>query len=159
MSTSATRIAREWLGSDVEYAQVDADAMMVKSFGRSAVQLGARYHATTQGELPLQDRYRVGGRGRLVGFRTFELTGQHYAMVFAGYTWQLAQILRRSALIGGTIEYGNAWEDRSDMRWGDGILNASVYVGFDSWIGPMLLGYGWREGGDGVIFLEIGKPF
>ncbi|MBC7802495.1 MAG: hypothetical protein H7Y16_01355, partial [Candidatus Parcubacteria bacterium] len=59
----------------------------------------------------------------------------------------------------GTLEYGNAWERREDMAFDDGILNASVYTGFDSWLGPMLFGIGWREDGDGVVFLEIGKPF
>jgi NTE family protein len=155
----AYTIARDWLGSDADYAQLDFDVLAAKSFGRSAVQGGVGYHVTTQGTLPVQDRYRLGGRGQLVGFRQYELTGQDYAVVYAGYTWQLAEVFSRSALIGGTLEYGNAWEQRRDMEWGDGIWNASLYIGFDSWVGPMLFGYGWREGGKGVLFLEIGKPF
>jgi NTE family protein len=155
----AYTIARDWLGSDTDYAQVDFEVLGAKSFGRSAVQGGMTWHVTTQGELPLQDRYRIGGRGRLAGFRANELTGQHYAIVFVGYTWQLAEVFGRSAMIGTTLEYGNAWENRSDMAWADGIFNGSVYAGFDSWVGPMLFGYGWREGGEGVLFLEIGKPF
>ncbi|BCT91561.1 patatin [Lysobacter helvus] len=155
----AYTIARDWLGSDSEYAQLDFDVLAAKSFGRSAIQGGVGYHATTQGTLPVQDRYRLGGRGQLVGFRQFELTGQDYAVVYGGYTWQLAEVFGRSALVGGTLEYGNAWEKRSDMDWADGIWNASLYIGFDSWVGPMLFGYGWREGGNGVLFLEIGKPF
>jgi NTE family protein len=152
-------IARDWLGSDSDYSQFDFDTIGAKSFGRHAVQGGASYHTTLEGALPVQDRYRLGGRGRLVGFRQNELTGQHYATLFAGYTFQLAEVFGRSALVGGTIEYGNAWERRSDMAWGDGIFNASAYVGFDSWLGPMIFGYGWREGGNGVLFLGIGQPF
>jgi NTE family protein len=87
------------------------------------------------------------------------LTGQHYALAFVGYTYQLAEFFGRSALVGGTLEYGNAWERRQDMNLGDGIFNVSVYAGFDSWLGPMLFGYGWREQGDGALFLEIGRPF
>jgi NTE family protein len=34
-----------------------------------------------------------------------------------------------------------------------------VYIGFDSWVGPMMFGLGWREGGNGVVFIEIGKTF
>ena len=94
-----------------------------------------------------------------MGYRFNELTGQHYALVFVGYTRQLAEVFGRSAVVGGTLEYGNAWEDRDRISWADGVLNASVYAGFDSWIGPMLFGYGQRDGGDGVVFLEIGKPF
>jgi NTE family protein len=152
-------IARDWLGSDGEYAHVDLDLLGAKSFGKHTLQGGARYHATTSGVLPVESLYRLGGRGHLVGFRLNELTGQHYGLVFAGYTYQLAKLLGRPAMVGGTIEYGNAWQRREDMAFDDGILNASVYVGFDSWLGPMLFGYGWREHGDGVLFLEIGQPF
>jgi NTE family protein len=152
-------VSREWLGSDDEYAQLDFDALGAKSFGKHTLQAGAAYHATTSGTLPVQSLYRLGGRGRLVGYRLNELTGQHYALVFTGYTFQLAKFLGRPALVGGTLEYGNAWQRRQDMSFDDGELNASLYVGFDSWLGPMLFGYGWREHGDGVLFLEIGKPF
>ncbi|KGQ18894.1 putative patatin-like phospholipase [Lysobacter dokdonensis DS-58] len=152
-------VAREGLGSDTDYDSVDFDIIAATPFDRHALQFGASYHATIDGELPIQDRYRLGGRGKLAGFRTNELTGQDYALLFVGYTYQLAEVFGRSALVGGTIEYGNAWEKRSDMAWDDGILNASMYLGFDSWFGPMLFGYGWREGGDGVLFLEIGRTF
>jgi NTE family protein len=152
-------VSRDWLGSDTEFDQLDFDTIVAKSFGKHALQAGASYHVTTSGILPVQSRYRLGGRGRLAGFRFNQLTGQDYALMFTGYSYQLAEFLGRSAQIGGTIEYGNAWETRQDMSFGDGILNASLYAGFDSWLGPMLFGYGWREGGHGVFFLEIGKPF
>ena len=151
--------SREALGADTRFNQFDVDGLYAHSFGAHSVQLGARYHATLSGVLPVQDLYRLGGRGRLAGFHFNELTGQDYALVFAGYTYQLAQVFRRSVLAGGTIEYGNAWQRRSDMQWNDGILNGSVYLGFDSTLGPMLFGLGWREGGEGNLFLEIGRPF
>ena len=152
-------ISRDWLGSDTEFDQLDFDTIGARSFGKHAVQLGASYHSTISGTLPVQSRYRLGGRAHLAGFRLNELTGQHYALLFAGYTYQLAQFFGRSALVGGTIEYGNAWERRQDIAFDDGILNASVYTGFDSWLGPMLFGVGWREDGGGVLFLEVGRPF
>ena len=155
----AYTVARESLGSDTDYETVDFDVVGAVPIDRNAIQFGASYHATISGVLPVQDRYRLGGRAKLAGFRLNELTGQNYALVFAGYTWQLAEVFGRSALVGGTIEYGNAWERKSQMSWDDGVLNASIYLGFDSWIGPMIFGYGWREGGDGVMFLEIGKTF
>ncbi len=93
------------------------------------------------------------------GFHYNELAGQHYAVLMAGYSYQLASLFRRSAVAGATLEYGNAWENRGDMRLGDGIWNGSLYLGFDSWIGPMLFGYGRRAGGGAVLFLEIGKPW
>lgn len=152
-------ISRTWLGSDGEFDQVDFDVLGARSFGKHTLQLGGSYHSTVSGTLPVQSRYRLGGRGRLAGYRVNELTGQHYALVFAGYTYQLAEFFGRSALVGGTLEYGNAWERRQDMSFSDGVFNVSVYTGFDSWLGPMLFGYGWRDQGAGTLFLEIGRPF
>ena len=45
------------------------------------------------------------------------------------------------------------------MAFDDGILNGSLYFGFDSWLGPLILGYGLREGGSSTAFLEIGQRF
>ncbi|MDH5833582.1 patatin-like phospholipase family protein [Luteimonas sp. M1R5S59] len=153
------RATTGWLGGDADFEEIGLDLLGARSFGRHALQLGAGYYSTVSGTLPLSERYRMGGRGRLVGFHYNELTGQNYAVVMVGYSFQLAAFMRRSMVVGATLEYGNAWEDRSDMRWSDGIVNGSAYLGFDSWIGPMLFGYGMREGGNGVLFLEIGKPF
>ncbi len=152
-------VSRDWLGSDTNFDQLDLDALGAKSFGKHSLQAGVRYHVTTSGTLPVQSLYRLGGRTRLAGFRANQLTGQDYALLFAGYSYQLGQFFGRSALVGGTLEYGNAWQRRQDMALSDGILNASLYTGFDSWLGPMLFGLGWREHGDGVFFLEIGRPF
>lgn len=152
-------ISRDWLGSDTEFDQIDFDTYGATSFGKHTLQLGASYHSTVSGTLPLQSRYRLGGRARLAGFRLNELTGQHYALLLLGYSYQLAEFFGRSTQVGGTIEYGNAWERRQDMRFSDGILNASLYAGFDSWLGPMMFGFGWREHGSGIVFLEVGRPF
>lgn len=151
--------SREWLGSDVPFDQLDFDAFGATSFGRHAVQYGARYHATTSGVAPIQSLYRLGGLYRLAGYRFNELTGQNYAILVGGYSYQLAEFFGRSATFGGSIEYGNAWEKRSEISFDDAVLNASVFAGFDSWLGPMLFGLGFREGGEKVIFLDIGRPF
>lgn len=145
------------LGADARFGQLDLDAVAAKSFGKHAVQLGLRYHVTSSGEAPVQNLYRLGGRWRLAGFQHNELTGQNYALGFAGYTYELGKLLGRSAQVGGTVEYGNAWQRRSDMSLSDGIWNGSVFLGFDSWIGPLIFGMGFREGGRNVIFIELGQ--
>ncbi|MEZ5462979.1 patatin-like phospholipase family protein [Dokdonella sp.] len=152
-------MSREWLGGDSNFDQMDFDAFGATSFGRHAIQYGARYHVTTSGVAPIQSLYRLGGLYRLAGFKFNELTGQNYAMLIGGYSYQLAEFFGRSATFGGSIEYGNAWQQRSDMGFDNALLNASVFAGFDSWLGPMLFGIGLREGGEQVLFLDIGRSF
>ncbi|MNT28139.1 hypothetical protein D3C72_1638030 [compost metagenome] len=112
---------------------------------------------TTSGTAPVQSLYRLGGRWRLAGFQHNQLTGQDYALGFVGYTYELGKVLGRSAQVGGTVEYGNAWQRRADMSLSDGIWNGSVFLGFDSWIGPLIFGMGFGEGGRNVLFIELGQ--
>ncbi|WP_411851154.1 patatin-like phospholipase family protein [Stenotrophomonas sp. LGBM10] len=149
--------SRHALGADTAFGQIDLDAVAARSFGRHALQLGLRYHVTASGTAPVQSLYRLGGRWRLAGFQQNELTGQDYALGFAGYTYELGKVLGRSAQVGGTVEYGNAWQQRSAMSLTDGIWNGSVFLGFDSWIGPLIFGMGFREGGGNVLFIELGQ--
>lgn len=149
--------SRESLGADTRFGQIDLDAVGAFPFGSSAVQLGLRYHVTRSGIAPVQSLYRLGGRWRLAGFQHNQLTGQDYALGFAGYTYELGKVLGRSAQVGGTVEYGNAWQRRSDMSLSDGIWNGSLFLGFDSWIGPLIFGVGMRESGHRVVFIELGQ--
>jgi len=151
--------SRDAFGADTDFDQADFDLIGAGHFGRHSAQGGIRYHSTIDGTAPIQSIYRLGGRTRLVGFRPNELTGQDYALVFGGYLYELADVFGRGAFLGGTIEYGNAWQDRDDIAFDDGILNGSIYFGFDSWLGPLIFGYGAREGGEGNLFLEVGQRF
>lgn len=157
LATAGSYQSRTGLGADTRFGQLDFDAVAATSFQKHALQLGLRYHVTSSGTAPVQNLYRLGGRWRLAGFQHNQLTGQAYALGFAGYTYELGKVLGRSAQAGGTLEYGNAWQHRSDMALGDGIWNGSVFLGFDSWVGPLIFGMGFREGGENVIFIELGQ--
>jgi NTE family protein len=147
------------LGADNDFEQVDFDGVAARRFGRHSVLAGLRYHATISGIAPLQSLYRLGGFSRLSGYQPNELTGQDYALVMAGYSYEIGKLLGQEATAGALLEYGNAWQRRSDMGWDSAQLNGSVYVGFDSWLGPILLGAGAREGGERTVFFEVGHRF
>lgn len=151
--------SRGSFGADTKFDQLDFDAIDAYQFGKHSVQVGLRYHVTTSGVAPIQSVYRLGGFSRLVGFESNQLTGQDYGVALLGYSYRIGRLLNQDALVGTTLEYGNAWVDRSRMSWGNSLLNGSVYVGLNSWIGPILLGVGARQGGDYNIFLEVGHRF
>ncbi|MCB1600827.1 MAG: patatin-like phospholipase family protein [Xanthomonadales bacterium] len=151
--------SRKALGADSNFVQADLDFISARGFGKHALQYGLRLHSTTSGTAPLQSIYRLGGRGRGIGYRRNELSGQNYAVLIGGYLYELADVMGRSAYFGSTVEFTNAWDQRSQLRLDRSVVNAGVYLGFDSWIGPMLFGYGVRESGDGTLFLEIGQQF
>jgi len=147
------------LGADAEFAQFDLDGVSAWTFGKHALLAGLRYHATTSGIAPIQSIYRLGGFSRLVGYQPNELTGQNYGVLLGGYSYELGKLLGQEALAGVLLEYGNAWEQRSQMSLSEAQLHGSFYLGIDSWLGPVLLGIGAREGGGANAFLEVGHKF
>jgi hypothetical protein len=50
----------------------------------------------------------------------------------------------------------NVWEDKSDIDVSDALLAGSVFLGADTGIGPIFLGYGLAEGGTSSFYLYIG---
>jgi NTE family protein len=58
---------------------------------------------------------------------------------------------------GASIEAGNVWK-RLDGTSAHGVITSgSLFVGIDSKVGPIYLGYGRSEGGRGTVYLYIGS--
>lgn len=149
--------SRRGLGADADFDQLNFDGTYARAIGAHSGFVGLRYHETTHGEAPFQSLYRLGGVTRFSGYRPNELVTPNYALAYAGYTYELGRVLNRPAILGGTVEYGQVWQNGQGPENRRGEADASVYFGFDSWLGRLLFGYGIRENGNGTMFLELGR--
>ncbi len=70
----------------------------------------------------------------------------------------LPRALGRNVYLGASLEAGNVWQSRSDVRLGDLKKAASVFVGLDSIIGPLYFGFGHTFGGQSAVYLFLGRP-
>ena len=148
--------AQESLGSDFEYEQLNIDAGLAHTFGRHTIFGIARYATTLDDDAPIHALFRAGGFLRLSGLNDDELVGQHFSMAAFSYRFRLSSSGLLPAYAGTTLEYGNVANDRDDL-FADGIFNGSVYLGYNSPIGPFYMGYGWAEGGRNRVFVRIGN--
>jgi NTE family protein len=146
------------LGADAEFEQVFFQAVATNTWGKHNLLGGVRYSTTLDDNAPVYALAAGGGFLNLSGFEQNELLGQHFGVAVAGYRYLLDQGGLLPAWAGFTVEYGNATEDRDDI-FGEGILNGSVYVAFDSPLGPIYLGYGKAEDRSGLLFLKMGALF
>ncbi len=71
---------------------------------------------------------------------------------------ELPRALGRAWYAGMSLEAGNAWARRSDVRFGDLRKAGSLFLGLDSIIGPLYLGWGHTFGGDSAFYLFLGRP-
>ena len=153
------RISREGFGADTDFDQVDLGYHQAYSWGRNTLFGGLALRATLDDNAPIQSLYRAGGFLRLSGLAQDELTGQQAGIARLIYLRQIQDIQFFKAYAGASLELGNVWQDTSDIGFGDTIFAGSVFIGADTPIGPIYLGYGHTDTGDGSLYLFLGPLF
>ena len=59
--------------------------------------------------------------------------------------------------VGTSLEAGNVWSSRSAFGDGGLIVGGSLFLGFDTPLGPVFLGYGRSERGAESWYLTFGS--
>ncbi|MDX1303110.1 patatin-like phospholipase family protein [Photobacterium sp.] len=103
----------------------------------------------------------LGGLFNLSGYHRFELNGRYSAFGAMVYRYRLLDndfgVFSSPVFIGGSLERGGVWNTDSEVSWDSSISAASVYIGIDSLLGPLYLGYGQAEGGKSSFYLSLGS--
>ncbi|GAB4088894.1 patatin-like phospholipase family protein [Hydrogenophaga soli] len=106
------------------------------------------------------DEYSLGGFQQLSGFKPGQVAGNYLGLVRLGY-YQRLDIdpgIARGFYAGGSMEWGNAWRDTSEIRWG-GLKKAySLYVAADTGLGPVYLALVKGQGQSPGVYLFLGRP-
>jgi NTE family protein len=87
-----------------------------------------------------------------------QFAGQHASLLRGGYMYDLDTGFV-DTYVGATAELGGVWRDQDDISLDNSIFAGSLFLGVDTVIGPVFLGYGHGEGGNNGIYLFLGKPW
>ncbi|WP_429193237.1 patatin-like phospholipase family protein [Aeromonas salmonicida] len=118
--------------------------------------------STSQEEYPLfvQD---LGGLFRMSGFQRYQLSGRYSLFGGLRYIYRVVDndfgALRAPLYLGGSLEQGGVWDKGEDISIESSFTGGSVYVGIESFLGPIFLGYGMAEGGNNMFYLQLGTTF
>ena len=151
--------SRSGLGADNEFEQGLFDYLHASSWNTHTYLLGAKYFSTVDGIAPIQSNFRLGGIFNLPGFSTNQLSGQHLYLLRSGYQRQLDNLLGSSPYLGFTLQYGNTFEDKDKISLSDGIAAGGIWLGWDTFIGPVFISYGYAETGDNSVYFSVGNLF
>jgi NTE family protein len=151
--------AREALGSDSEYEQALFAYSHAFTRGRSSLIGAMRFNYSFDDDIPPEALFRTGGFLNLSGLRPNQLSGPYSGEVALVAYRRILDAKLLPAYIGGSIEYGNVWQDKDDIAFDNAILNGSVFLGADTPIGPLYTGFGFAEGGRYTVFLYLGPAF
>jgi NTE family protein len=153
------RMSRENFGADTDFDQVDLSYSQAYSWERNTLFGGLTLRATLDDNAPIQSLYRTGGFLRLSGLNQDELTGQQAGLARLIYLRRINDIQFFKAYAGASLELGNVWQDFNDISFGDTIFAGSAFIGADTPIGPIYLGYGQTNTGNGSLYLYLGPLF
>jgi NTE family protein len=150
--------SRDWLGASDDYDLLGLDILHAGTWGRDSLLTGLRLAGNLGGEVPLQAYYRLGGLLNLSGFNQAELSGPYAGLARAIYLRDLGTSLV-TTYAGASLELGNTWAQRDEIGFDDVRVAGSLFVGADTIIGPVYLGYGYADGGNNAIYLYLGPPW
>jgi NTE family protein len=154
-------LSRPGLGADSEFDTVEAEVSQTWSRGKSSVQFGLDYATTLESDNTIQEYFPLGGFLRLSGLERGEISGPHAALAKLVYYRRLGEtsgMLDTPVYLGLSAEAGNVWQTRTEMDFDSMLWSGSLFVGFDTYIGPAFIAAGFAEGGQSNFYLFIGTP-
>ena len=155
-------LSRPGFGADNDFDTVGAEMISSWSRGKNTLQLGLNYATTLESDNTLQDFFTLGGFLRLSGLERGEISGPHAALAKLVYYRRVGDttggILDTPIYLGASAEAGNVWRSRSDISFDSMIFNGSIFVGIDTFVGPVYLAAGFAEQGQTNVYLFVGEP-
>ena len=153
--------SRPSLGARDTYTKWYSGADFAHSFGDHTFLLGGIVGGHAGGDkLPLYDLFAWGGFLRGSGYRSGALSGDRIQFGRLLYYQKLVrQTLLEGVYAGFSVEalkIGGPLAPDTPTGW---IKAGSVYLGVDTILGPIYLGYGQASGGFRSFYFYLGRPF
>lgn len=153
--------SREELGASDNYTRVEGQMFAPITFGENTIV--PRVSAALKvggGHVPIYDQVPLGGFLNLSGFRRGSLFDDNAALVELVYYRKLVDLgpgVARSIYGGFSVEAGEVWGDHFHLQ--DATIAGSVFLGADTFLGPLYFGVGFAEGGNAAAYLQLAPLF
>jgi NTE family protein len=154
------------LGADYVRDRVSADWLVARSQGRNTLLWWTSAGTTLDGgfrSTALPEFYSLGGFFNLSGLAPDSLLGPNYAISRAIYFRKIGRggegFFEFPAYVGASLEIGTTRDRRGDMNLAAAHKDASVFLAFDTYLGPVYLGGGYDERGYSAFYLFLGRSF
>lgn len=161
-------LAFSWLGARPDGGagrvnQVTGDWLWANTFGRNTWILWTSAGATVDGTARLEDFYSLGGLFNLSGLPPNSVIGSNVGVARVLYYRKIGRggegFLNVPTYVGASLEAGNVWENRADASLGGALKDASLFLGLDTFLGPIYLAAGYDTSGKTAFYLFLGRTF
>lgn len=157
----------EGLAADQSYHRLDMGVARAITGGNNTFLPRFSLGTSFGTELATFDKFALGGFTNISGYERGEIVGARYGLVSLMFYRALRGLpdspLGSAIYLGGSLSMGHAWNHGEDIlqtfQWGDQASGGSVFVGFDTLLGPIYLGQGFGDGGRRVSYFFLGRAF
>lgn len=154
---------RESLGSDFDVDVTALDFLKPQTWGNNTLLHWWSFGSTTKGDEFGLRPFSLGGLFSLSGYAPQELDGRHVGIGRLLYYRRLGDrvlpAINTTIYVGASIETGNVWQDTAAISFDNTLTAGSVFVVFDSLLGPLYIAYGAAEGDRKSAYLFLGQTF
>lgn len=152
------------LGADASTDLATFDWLVARSHGRSTGVLWSSFGTRFNDDVrEVRTLYPLGGFLNLSGIAPDSIAGPHFALVRALYYRKVGRggegFLNVPTYVGLSLETGDVWERRGEIGWNGARRSASLFLGLDTFIGPVYLGSGFDFDGETAYYLFLGRTF
>ncbi|HTC53595.1 MAG TPA: patatin-like phospholipase family protein [Steroidobacteraceae bacterium] len=153
------------VGNDVPFDRLSVNYLTAGTFGRETAMFwisgGATFNQTNP--LDVRTQYPLGGLFNLSGIAADSLAGPQYAIARVLLYRKIGKggdgPFDFPTYVGVSFEAGNVYEKLGDINWGNSRKDASIFLGIDTFLGPIYLATGYEEHGRQAFYLFLGRTF
>ena len=153
---------RRSLGSDLDQDKLQLSLLRAGSWQRNTVLLGAEVGGVVKSEAPTTSGFAVGGFFNLSGYEKAEFGGRYAGVLRVIYFRELGKIpstLNIPIYAGFSLEAGNVWNNKDDIRADSMLTSGSVLLAMDTPLGSLYLARGFAQGGRSRGYIFLGRSF
>lgn len=149
----------EDLGASSDYEQLRGRLTVPYTFGRNTLSFSGDFGISFS-PLPVERSYILGGFLDVSGYAPSSLIASDFGVGRLVYYRRFSEVklpfLGLDFFAGGSIEYAKTQNDTAGIP--DEEINAgSIFLGADTPVVPLYLGFGLAEGGEQSIYLNLGR--
>jgi NTE family protein len=146
---------------ELDYSTAAADLRAITSWDPYIINARFHYFKKVQGNLPLADAGSLGGFLNLSGFARDQILAgdiRFFSVRGEKIIGKMPLGLAGDVRAGVSLEFGRARQRFTETHLDGWQQAVSVYLGGDTPLGPLYLGFGYGKGGHSSAYLFIGLP-
>jgi len=160
-ATASAYAAMESFGSAQSYRRLEGSIQGVSSWGPHTLSYAVSGGTDVDSDMPAYESFLLGGPMRLSGYRVNQFAGNRYAfgrLMYYKQAHHLPDIIGSGVYFGGSAEIGRVSERTGSLSDPGTLWSGSVFLGADTFLGPLYFGLGSGGSGHWSLYLLLGRP-